>query len=555
LSELPFELSELPFGLIDLPEEQRQHPVAWRLGGSHLAVAGGPRSGRTTVLRSLAQAASTVAGPGTLHVYVIDGSGALARLQGSPQVEAVVPVHDTERAGRLLRRISREIGRRQARIGAGGVHPNESTTSSPGSKAPPNGSTVPPNGSTVPAHDTTAPPNGSKDAPDDSKVVLLIDGWETLSSTWMDVDHGRLIDELISVLRDGPAVGVQAAISGGRSLLTGAVSTLLAERVVLRFADPADALLAGVPAAKVMGTGAVSAHPVGRGLFLSPDYPTASEIQVAIAPESGHCDPPEPGPADTTEPGLAVTGPARDLGKRSRWRIPELPQRLDYDELLAALLATSAAQTTADHAQCRDSPSPRILTSRQVPIGIGGDDAVPLHLDLDEAPVTLLIGPPGSGRTSALRCIAAGLRRSGEPVLSVSGRPDRDEELALALAKYPEATVLVDDIRVAGSPGDGRSVAVGELLVAWGGRLIIASTASDVLAAYRGILAVGRTARSGLILGNPAPGDGEVFGVRLSRRPPGLAGRALLVQAGQVSPVQLALPPVAGATPAASSGP
>ncbi len=80
-----------------------------------------------------------------------------------------------------------------------------------------------------------------------------------LTSSWSDVDHGRLLDELTALLRDGPAVGLHVAISGGRSLLTGATSSLLAERLVLRFADPADALLAGLPATRGNGV-----QPPGR---------------------------------------------------------------------------------------------------------------------------------------------------------------------------------------------------------------------------------------------------------------------------------------------------
>ena len=70
----PTKAPEVPFGMIDLPEEQHQEPVAWRLGGSHLAVTGGPRSGRTMVLRTIAQAAAATAGAWELHLYLIDAS-------------------------------------------------------------------------------------------------------------------------------------------------------------------------------------------------------------------------------------------------------------------------------------------------------------------------------------------------------------------------------------------------------------------------------------------------------------------------------------------------
>jgi S-DNA-T family DNA segregation ATPase FtsK/SpoIIIE len=123
----------------------------------------------------------------------------------------------------------------------------------------------------------------------------------------------------------------------------------------------------------------------------------------------------------------------------------------------------------------------------------------------------------------------------------------------LALLRgHPTAIVLVDDVPSADRRADGSaSDAVGEMLVAHvrsavrqpTGRLVIACTATEVLTAYHGLLTVARNCRSGLLLGRSAPGDGEVLGLRLGARPAGPPGRALLVQGGQVSTVQLAMPP------------
>jgi S-DNA-T family DNA segregation ATPase FtsK/SpoIIIE len=490
----------LPFGLIDLPDEQRQGPVAWHLDGSNLAVVGGPRSGRTTALSTVIQAAALVAGPRKLHVYLLDGTNALAHLQTVPNVEAVVPTQDLERGQRLLRRLSHEVSIRQG-----------STTST------------------------------------GSDVIVVIDGWEALTSAWNEVDHGRMLDQLISVFRDGPAVGVFAAISGGRALLTGAVSSLLAERVVLRFADSADAMLAGVPPARVGAP-----QPAGRGILLRPHHP-AGEIQIAVANPTG-C----PAPLPEVRRG------------RPGWRIPELAQRLEHHELVAAWRERPSVPD--------DSGAGR----RIVPVGVGGDDAGPVTLDLETAPVTLVIGPPGCGRTSTLRCIAAELRRLGEPVLAVTTvdgpwpgqpivvdarRPGAGDDLSIALARHPDATVLIDDVPTADPRMTSTAEIIGELMAAHlmpgrpgptagsaaqpdpaetrGGRLVVTSTAPEILAAYRGVLAIARTARSGLLLGGPTAGDSEVFGLRLGQRLPGPPGRALLIQSGQVSVVQLALPPPA----------
>ena len=467
----------LPFGRIDLPDEQRQEPVAWR-SGAHLAVTGGPRSGRTTVLRTLAQAAAVVLPPDS-HLYLIDSTGALSDLKDLPVVEAVVAGSDTERAQRLLERLTAEIARRQ--------------------------------GFPDPAFPV---------------VILLIDGWETLIDGWNEVDHGRMVDHLIAVLRDGLAVGVQAAISGGRSLLTGAISSLSAERVVLRFADATDSMLAGVPTAL-----AGRPHCPGRGVYLAPDRPEPGEVQVAMPPTSAM-------PLISTIGRSSVPGGGGN-GDRQRWGVPELPQRLEHQQLL--------------NAWRERTPAPAGPRERRglVPIGLGGEDVLPLALDLEASPVTLVLGTRGSGRTTTLRCLADGLRQLGERVLMLSpaergpgSRPPVAAELARTLSEFPDTTVLVDDVSSADPWGGSPDEAIGERLAAHvpPGRLIIACSAADVLSAYRGLPALARTARSGLLLGRPGPGDGEVFGLRLGYRPPGPPGRALLVQAGKVSTVQLALP-------------
>jgi DNA segregation ATPase FtsK/SpoIIIE, S-DNA-T family len=646
--------TQLPFALLDLPDQQHQEALAWRLDG-HLAIAGGPRSGRTTALLTIARVTETVTARGELHIYALDGAGSLTELNHLHRVEAVIAVHDSERSERLLRLLSDEIGARQQ------------------------------DGPFLPGGDASP----ACRRPD---IVLLIDGWEALVSSWNNVDHGRPIDQLTAVLRDGTAVGVYAAVTGGRSLLTGAVGALLTERVVLRFADPADAVLAGVPTSQLSRS-----QPPGRGLFIGPRFPDAVELQVAHSdPHRSAADIGRSGAgavrplAVWTSPGVPVTrsdraplaapvqtpdergsaavGRSRD--RRSRrpvqppasrlsWRLPELPRRLEYSQLMDAWRVHPA------------SPGAPIDPDRLcVPIGIGGDEALPVTLDLDSTPITLVVGPAGSGRTTALHCIADGLRRAGEPMVwvclagaprrtriagptPIPGRPPRvlgthhsapdpdtvnphaqlaritpgahlaspmndhvfpvpqaapagqvsdcapaklraprpngDESrlngrapyphrepwidgqglfddgrfafingdtpfidgaeptaaaaLAVVLAARPTATVLVDDTMPTGIPGPVQDQ-VADLLTSrvGSGRMVVASSGAELLGAYRGLLSIAKTGRSGVLLSPGAPGEAEVFGLRPSHRPAGPPGRALLVDAGQAIPVQLALP-------------
>jgi S-DNA-T family DNA segregation ATPase FtsK/SpoIIIE len=532
----------LVLGLADLPDEQCQTALDWLFDGSHLAIAGGPRSGRTTAIRTLARAAACLAKDQEegepWHVYVLDGSGSLADCSDLPQVEAVIRTDDLERADRLLRLVRSEISERQQRLAAG-------------------------------------------DRGRFTPIVLLVDGWEALTTYLAAVDHGLMLDEFMSIVRDGASAGLHVAISGGRTLLTAAISTLLTERVVLRFADPADVLLAGAPASftKMEQT-------PGRGVWLSPRFEAAREIQVALPPSAT----------------VRVEVPPRPgMSSRTRWRIPTLPQRLTHQELLAA-----SAEQTGHHRHSGGGPATPTTTPLtdahrcSVPIGIGGDHALPVHLHLVPASVTLILGSAGAGRTSALRCIAAGLQRISIPVLLVGGSiPEStgppwidvtsagaDAVLARALAEQPDAVVLMDEVIAAGSmPGSAAEAqleAVAGLLSAHvagrsstaaaststeligttanpsGAALVLATSTTAMLSAYRGVLLLARGCRTGLLLGGPAPGDGELLGARLPRRLAGPPGRALLVTSGRATALQLALPPaepVRESTPEPASDP
>ncbi|MFZ0158772.1 MAG: FtsK/SpoIIIE domain-containing protein, partial [Kineosporiaceae bacterium] len=88
----------LPYALADLPEQQRRAVLCWDLtDDGHLAVVGGPGSGRSTVLRTLAAVAGRAGG---IHVHVIDAGADLSDLADParrPHVGTVVAAHDVER--------------------------------------------------------------------------------------------------------------------------------------------------------------------------------------------------------------------------------------------------------------------------------------------------------------------------------------------------------------------------------------------------------------------------------------------------------------------------
>jgi S-DNA-T family DNA segregation ATPase FtsK/SpoIIIE len=75
-----------------------------------------------------------------------------------------------------------------------------------------------------------------------------------------------------------------------------------------------------------------------------------------------------------------------------------------------------------------------------------------------------------------------------------------------------------------------------------GGIGIVVAGATDTLSSqYRGFVVEARRSRQGMILAPQSASDGELFNVRLSIDGGGPVGRGLLIQSGQMTPVQAIL--------------
>ena len=513
LPSTPGAASELPplaFALVDVPAEQRRAALPLDLaGGGHLLVAGSARTGRSTVLRTIAGAAGAGTSPADVHLYGIDcGSGALLPLVGLPHCGAVVSRDQPDRVDRLLGRLLAEVSRRQqllAELGASSLV-EQRAASAPGERLP--------------------------------WLLLLLDRWEGFRAAFESYDLGRLIENMLRLLREGPSVGLRAVVTSDASGFVGQVSTVFEERLLLRFADPDDWGRAGVAAREVP-----SAMPAGRGLV-----PTAAgllEAQVALL----DADP--GGPAQVA----ALQAIARQASERhaavprSRrpLRVDALPPRVTVGEVL------------------RLDPDPEPRGGLWALVGVGGDALGPMGVDLlQTSPGFVIGGPPRSGRSTALETMARWLLRLQVPVALVTPRrsPLRElaarpgvlgvlgmregeaERLAELLRGAERHVVLVDDAELLLDTPMGERLA--ELVRAARDAdqaVVAAGTTDDLNSQYRGFVVDMRRSRSGLLLSPQSPSDGDLLGVRLPRNmAAGPPGRGLLVQSGTASPVQVALP-------------
>ncbi len=510
----------VPIGLADQPRRQAQttYPLDLATTGP-VVVAGMARSGRSTVLRTLAAALAERTSPADAHLYVLDqGTSALAPLAALPHCGAYVTGDDTDRTGRLLALLDAEIGRRQRLLAAGGY------------------------GSLAEQRAAVAPAERL------AYLVLLLDGYETFLSRYNETDAGRQVDVLDGLLRRGPAVGIVPVLSTDRSGFTNRVASAVGTRLVLRQAEVDDVAAYGLnprQAPRQMPAGRLLVAP---GALVGPD---PLEVQVALLTPD----------ADGVAQAAAVDRLASDL--RHRWDGLDpavLPHRIDP-------LPTSI--TLSELAELRLGPRPERPTVCTV--GAGGDHLVPIDVDLAEAGAAFLVsGPPGSGRSTALAGIVgslAGLTGGTLPVIAVCPRPSplralegvpgvlgvltgtevaAELEELVARAGGPVA-IAVDDAELL---AEGPAGDVLEQLVRTardsGGLVLAAGTTEDLqLARYRGWLAAARRSRCGLLLNPSSYVDGEVFDLKLPRStcggwPP---GRGLLVLRGSTLAVQVPVLP------------
>lgn len=459
--------TRLPIGLLDLPDLQCQRPLQLDLadGGTWLVV-GGPRSGRTTLLRAVLREAMSRLGPDELHLHVIEsGGGRLAdEARDLPHTGTVTGTDDRMRTMRLVQRLAEQVAGRRA----------------------------------------------TPDDLDRASVLLLVDGMEELAALVEDAEPGHGSVLLSRLLRDGGAAGLTCVVTADRAVPGGRLAALARHRLVLPLADRADYAVAGVPPR------AVPEHrPPGRALYGE----DALECQL-VAPRDR----------------LAVTGECRP--RHPPLRIAELPA----DPVLATV-----------------EPAPG-GSAGLVPLvlGPGGDEGLPLSVDLARTGGLLVAGPPGSGRSAALDAFAGRLRDRGVAVLRLGHRsgsrsPGGDPTTAAWIAPSDEAAarawfealgeqpgvVVADDV---GTPAEFAALgAVAQIRGPAQEVAVLAAAQPAVLAThYQGPLAALRRARTGLLL-CPGPGDADLLGVRLPRTPvPVRPGSGWLVTGGIVERVQVA---------------
>ncbi|WP_295627487.1 type VII secretion protein EccCa [uncultured Corynebacterium sp.] len=186
-------------------------------------------------------------------------------------------------------------------------------------------------------------------------VLLAIDGWPALRQ-----EHANLGDRVQSIISDGLAVGVHVGLTAHRwTELRPAVRDLLGTRIELRQAESIDS---------VVDRKAARLVPESPGRGLAPDG------CAALIAHSG--------PSDVGE----IADACRGRGDAPVPPLRLLPARVPWEAVAGAI---------ADGAP--------------VPVGVDEDGLEPVLFDVARDRHLLVFGSAGSGRTTALRTVIAGL--------------------------------------------------------------------------------------------------------------------------------------------------
>ncbi|MDF9875345.1 FtsK/SpoIIIE domain-containing protein [Cellulosimicrobium cellulans] len=397
------------------------------------------------------------------------------------------------------------------------------------------------------------------------RVLLLVDDVDAVRSTLAGVAGGAGADALADVLT-GPA----AVAMGCAGPTVAGLSSLVGVRAVMVSRDRHDDVTLGAPSA-LAGQGG----PAGRAVWLGPAEPVLCQLALSAPP-------PEHAPGRSALPAADGPGtPDRDAPPGA-FRLAPLPARVAPADLTTPdpLLASAGPGPGPAGPLLEPAGSRLASAALHVPVGRGGDTAVTVTLDVSGG--ALVVGPPGSGRTSALTLLARHVARAGALRAVVA----RDDALAAAagpgtdvVRRYAPADVgaLLDAV-AAGTRGTGQEdacengprglpgvvvvddldvlvqlcVVEGERLAAAcrdGLVLLASATTGGAASALRGPLADLRGVRAGIVLAPGERGSTEVFGRGLEwLGEPGRPrpGRGVLVQGARLTPVQLALPSAGG---------
>lgn len=359
----------VPVGIVDRPFDQVRDLLTVDLSGAggHMAVAGGPQSGKSTVVRTLICALALTHTPREVQFYCLDfGGGSLAGLTALPHVGSVAARVDTERIGRTVAEVTTILEERERLFLEHGI------------------ASMPDYRSRRAAGEFADQPHGD--------VFVVVDGWSTVRQ-----DHQDLIQIFTRIAARGLNYGIHLVVTTARWVeLAAAVRDQAGTRIELRMGDPIESM------ADTRRARSVPSAP-GRGLTVDSKLHFLAALPRIDGVES----------ADD----LAAGASALILDVGEHWTGPRAPEV----RLLPQLLAGSdlpEPQTTG-------------AGGLRVALGMEEDKLATAWHDFTTTPHLLVVGDTESGKTNMLRLVARAITERYTPeearILLVDYRRDLAE--------------------------------------------------------------------------------------------------------------------------------
>ena len=242
-SECGHEAMSAPIGVIDRPRLQRRDPLLIDLSGAagHLAVIGGPQSGKSTALRTLVTSLALLHTPQQLAVHAVDLGGTLGVLAGLPHVGTIATRVEPEVVRRVVAEIEGALIEREHHLRRLGLDGAQALRRA--------------------AVQGLLPEGVSGD------LLLVIDGWASFRAEFED-----LVPAVQAIATRGLALGVHVVISANRwHDIRAQIKDSLGSRVELHLNDRGDSEVSRKEAANV------PAGRPGRGLDGS-----GAHVQLAL---------------------------------------------------------------------------------------------------------------------------------------------------------------------------------------------------------------------------------------------------------------------------------
>ncbi|WP_299055763.1 type VII secretion protein EccCa [uncultured Nocardioides sp.] len=202
----------IPLGTVDKPREQRRDTLTIDLGGAsgHVAVVGGPRSGKSTLLRTITASLALTTTPLESQLFVLDfGGGTFASLTDLPHVAGVATRSEPDVVRRIIAEVSGVVDRREAYFRSQGIDSIETYRS-----------------------------RRAAGRVDDGwgDVFLVVDGWSTLRADFEDIEM-----ELQQLAPRGLTFGLHLVVGATRwADFRAAMRDMFGTRLELRLGDPLD---------------------------------------------------------------------------------------------------------------------------------------------------------------------------------------------------------------------------------------------------------------------------------------------------------------------------